>query len=126
MHAMFFHFSCPLGTMARIFHLFVSPFLGLTPPLSMAFHWKHVSEWVSECLLNGLVASLYQWAASFNIVIYEVFAYWEPQNSYPIRVRTGQEVRGQLEIAYPLLTYLSKFFPTSLTSCWLSRVKLEG
>lgn len=25
---------------------FVSPFLELTPPLSMAFHWHHVGEWV--------------------------------------------------------------------------------
>lgn len=42
----FFGSSCPLGTLTRIYHVSVSPFLGLTPPLSMAFHWKHVGEWV--------------------------------------------------------------------------------
>lgn len=80
----------------------------------------YVDEWVFTEKSSG---QLYQWEASFNIVIYEVFAYWEPQNSNPIRVGTGQKVRGQLELAHLLLMYLSRFFSTSLPDGSASKTK---
>lgn len=116
----FLYFSCPLGMLVRICHLFVPPFLGLTPPLSMAFHWKPVGKWVLAEKSSGQFTAM---GSKFQYCHFEVFAYWKPQNSHPIRVplESPSLIRGQdgkWEGSGRLLTLSSRALVCSFQPYW--------